>query len=154
PVRRRWGKKLLDSLTAAGFTAKMITMQDGERYKRMETVEVLAEQLVKFQAERDSVLIALGGGVVGDLTGFLASIYLRGVEVVQIPTTVLAQVDASVGGKTGANLQAGKNLIGTFHHPRIVLIDPSVLATLSDREFRAGLFESLKCGVIGHRELF
>jgi 3-dehydroquinate synthase len=154
PVRRRWGKKLMDSLTTAGFTAKIVTMQDGERYKKMATVEALAEQLAKLGAERNAVLIALGGGVVGDVTGFLASIYLRGIEVVQIPTTVLAQVDASIGGKTGVNLQAGKNLVGTFHHPRAVLIDPSVLATLPEREFRAGIYESLKCGVIGHPELF
>jgi 3-dehydroquinate synthase len=154
PVRRRWGKKLTDSLTSASFSAKMINMQDGERYKKMATVEALAEQLVKSGAERDAVLIALGGGVVGDVTGFLASIYLRGVEVVQIPTTVLAQVDASIGGKTGVNLQAGKNLVGTFHHPRAVLIDPAVLSTLPEREFCAGIYESLKCGVIGHPELF
>ena len=154
PVRRRWGKKLITALSSAGFSPRLITMQDGERNKRMATVEALAEQLVKAGAERSAVLIALGGGVVGDVAGFLASIYLRGVEVVQIPTTVLAQVDASIGGKTGVNLQAGKNLIGTFHHPRAVLIDPAVLKTLSEREFRAGIYESLKCGVIGHPELF
>jgi 3-dehydroquinate synthase len=91
---------------------------------------------------------------VGDVTGLLASLYMRGLDVVQIPTTVLAQVDASIGGKTGVNLRAGKNLVGTFHHPRMVLIDPAVLATLPDREFRAGLYEALKCGVIGKPELF
>jgi 3-dehydroquinate synthase len=154
PVRSRWGKKLMNSFSAAGFSTKMVTMPDGERYKKMATVETLAEQLVKLGAERNAVLVALGGGVVGDVTGFLASVYLRGVEVVQIPTTVLAQVDASIGGKTGVNLKAGKNLVGTFHHPRAVLIDPHVLSTLPEREFRAGIFESLKCGVIGHPELF
>lgn len=154
PVRRRWGKKLLNSLSAAGLSAKFVEMPDGERYKKIATVEALAEKLVKLGAERSAVLIALGGGVVGDVTGFLASIYLRGVDVVQIPTTVLAQVDASIGGKTGVNLKAGKNLVGTFHHPRAVLIDPAVLATLPEREFHAGLYESLKCGVIGHPELF
>jgi 3-dehydroquinate synthase len=100
------------------------------------------------------VLVAFGGGVVGDITGLLASLYMRGVELVQIPTTVLAQVDASIGGKTGVNLRAGKNLVGTFHHPRIVLIDPAVLSTLPEREFRGGLYEALKCGVIGRPELF
>jgi 3-dehydroquinate synthase len=100
------------------------------------------------------LILALGGGVVGDVIGFLASIYMRGVDVVQVPTTVLAQVDASIGGKTGVNLKSGKNLIGTFHQPRAVLIDPEVLSTLSDREFRSGLFEALKCGVIGRPELF
>ena len=92
--------------------------------------------------------------MVGDVTGLVASLYMRGVDLVQIPTTVLAQVDASIGGKTGVNLRAGKNLVGTFHHPRMVLIDPAVLATLPDREFRAGLYEALKCGVIGKPELF
>jgi 3-dehydroquinate synthase len=92
--------------------------------------------------------------VIGDVAGLLASLYMRGVDLVQIPTTVLAQVDASIGGKTGVNLRAGKNLLGTFHQPRIVLIDPAVLSTLPEREFRAGLFESLKCGVIGNPELF
>src|SRR5882757_8062487 len=154
PVRRRWGKKLLASLSTAGFSAKILTMPDGERHKKMATVEALAEQLVKLGAERNAVLVALGGGVVGDVTGFLAAVYLRGIEVVQIPTTVLAQVDASIGGKTGVNLQAGKNLVGSFHHPRVVLIDPAVLSTLPEREFRAGVYESLKCGVIGHPELF
>jgi 3-dehydroquinate synthase len=154
PVRRRWGKKLTDSLAAADFSAKVLTMPDGERYKKIATVETLAEQLVKLGADRSAILVALGGGVVGDITGFLAAIYLRGIEVVQIPTTVLAQVDASIGGKTGANLKAGKNLVGSFHHPRVVLIDPAVLTTLPEREFQAGIYESLKCGVIGHPELF
>ena len=120
PVRKRWGKKLMDSLSHAGFEAKIVTMPDGERHKKIATVETLAEQLVKLGAERSAVLVALGGGIVGDVTGFLAAIYLRGIEVVQIPTTVLAQVDASIGGKTGVNLKAGKNLVGSFHHPRAV----------------------------------
>jgi 3-dehydroquinate synthase len=154
PVRRRWGKKLMDSLAKAGFAAKIVTMPNGERYKKMATVEALAEQLVKLGAERNAVLVALGGGIVGDVTGFLAAIYLRGIEFVQIPTTVLAQVDASIGGKTGVNLKAGKNLVGSFHHARVVLIDPAVLSTLPEREFCAGVYESLKCGVIGHPELF
>ncbi len=99
-------------------------------------------------------MIAFGGGVVGDVTGLLASVYMRGLDVIQVPTTVLAQADASIGGKTGVNLKAGKNLLGTFHQPRMVLTDPAVLSTLPDREFRAGLFEVLKCGVIGNPELF
>jgi 3-dehydroquinate synthase len=154
PVRKRWGGKLLRSLKAAGFAPQMIAMPDGEPAKRLATIEALAEKLAKMHADRKAVIVALGGGVVGDVAGLLASLYMRGVELVQIPTTVLAQVDASIGGKTGVNLLAGKNLMGTFHHPRVVLIDPTVLKTLPDREFRAGLYEALKCGVIGNVELF
>jgi 3-dehydroquinate synthase len=154
PVRKRWGSKLISSLKAAGFAPQVLIMQDGEPAKKLATVEALAEKLAKLGAERKSVIIALGGGVVGDVGGLLASLYMRGVELVQVPTTVLAQVDASIGGKTGVNLVAGKNLIGTFHHPRVVLIDPTVVKTLPDREFRAGLYEALKCGIIGSVELF
>lgn len=154
PVRKRWASNLLVSLKAGGFTPQVITIPDGEPSKRLATVEAMAEKLVRLGADRKAVIVALGGGVVGDVSGLLASVYMRGVEFVQIPTTVLAQVDASVGGKTGVNLVAGKNLIGTFYHPRIVLIDPTVLKTLPDREYRAGLYEALKCGIIGNVELF
>jgi 3-dehydroquinate synthase len=154
PVRKRWGTKLVRSLTAAGFKPQVLTMPDGEPAKRLATVEALAEKLAHLGADRKAVIVALGGGVVGDVSGLLASLYMRGVELVQVPTTVLAQVDASIGGKTGVNLVAGKNLVGTFYHPRVVLIDPAVLKTLPDREFRAGLYEALKCGVIGDVELF
>jgi len=154
PVRKRWGTKFLSSLKSAGFTAQIISMPDGEPAKRMSTILALAEKLARLGADRKSVIIALGGGVVGDVAGLLASLYMRGVELIQVPTTVLAQVDSSIGGKTGVNLTAGKNLIGTFHHPRLVLIDPTLLRTLPDREFRAGLYEALKCGVIGNVELF
>jgi len=99
-------------------------------------------------------VLALGGGVVGDVAGMLASVYMRGVQLVQIPTTVQAQLDAAIGGKTGVNLRAGKNLIGTFYQPRLVLIDPATLATLPEREFRAGMYEALKAGIIGNPELF
>jgi len=154
PVSRKWGKKLMASLSAAGFTAKIVEMPNGERHKRLATVEKVSGQLSRLGADRNSVVVAFGGGVVGDVAGLVASLYMRGVDLVQIPTTVLAQVDASIGGKTAVNLRAGKNLIGTFHHPRVVLIDPAVLSSLSDREFRAGLYEALKCGVIGKPELF
>lgn len=154
PVRQRWGKVLMGSLGAAGFDAKMIEMPEGERFKRLATVEMLAEKLTALSADRNAVVVAFGGGVAGDVGGLLASLYMRGVELVQIPTTVLAQVDASVGGKTGVNLKAGKNLVGTFHQPRVVLIDPQVLSSLPEREYRAGLYEALKCGVIGNPELF
>lgn len=158
PVRRRWAKVLLKSLSVAGIETALLEMPDGERSKRLATLEKLAEKLVKQGADRGATLIALGGGVVGDVTGFLASIYMRGVDVIQVPTTVLAQVDAAIGGKTGVNLVSGKvsgkNLLGTFHQPRTVLVDPAVLATLPLREYRAGLYESLKCGIIGDPGLF
>ena len=154
PVRRRWAKVLLKSLADGGFEAQILEMADGERAKRLSTLEQLADRMVKLGADRGCACIALGGGVVGDVTGFLASIYMRGVDVVQVPTTVLAQVDAAIGGKTGVDLRAGKNLLGTFHQPRVVLIDPNVLMTLHSREYRAGLYESLKCGIIGNPALF
>jgi 3-dehydroquinate synthase len=154
PVRQHWGTRLVRSLKTGGFTPQVVPMPDGEPSKRLATVEALAEKLARLGADRKAVVVALGGGVVGDVSGLLASLYMRGVELVQIPTTVLAQVDASIGGKTGVNLVAGKNLVGTFYHPRVVLIDPTVLKTLPDREFRAGLYEALKCGVIGNIELF
>ncbi len=154
PVRRRWGSKLVRSLVSAGFKPQVVQMPDGETAKKLKTIEKLAEKLSRLGADRKAVLIALGGGVVGDVTGLLASLYMRGVELVQVPTTVLAQVDASVGGKTGVNLGVGKNMLGTFHHPRAVLIDPEVLRTLPNREFRAGLYEAIKCGIIGDLDLF
>jgi 3-dehydroquinate synthase len=154
PVRRRWGKKLMVSFSAAGFKARLIEMHDGERFKKLATVEQLAEKLTRLGADRNACIVAFGGGVVGDVAGLLASLYMRSVDVVQIPTTVQAQLDAAIGGKTGVNLRAGKNLLGTFHQPRAVLIDPAVLSTLSEREFRAGLYEALKCGVIGNPGLF
>ncbi len=129
-------------------------MLDGERRKTLATVESLSSSLVKLKADRNTVLIALGGGVVGDVTGFLASIYMRGIRFVQIPTTYLAQVDSSVGGKTGVNLTAGKNLVGCFKQPELVLVDPHVLSTLPDREYRSGLYESLKAGVIRNPRIF
>ncbi len=154
PVRKLWGKKLSASLKKAGLVATFLEMRNGERHKRLASVQGLAEELVRLHADRKIVVLAFGGGVVGDVAGFLASVYMRGVDVVQIPTTVQAQVDAAIGGKTGVNLRSGKNLIGTFHQPRAVLIDPGVLSTLPEREFRAGLYESLKAGVIGKPELF
>jgi 3-dehydroquinate synthase len=154
PVRRRWGKVLLQSLMDAGFAPQIIEMRDGERFKRLSTVETLAEGLLRLGADRKAVVIAFGGGVVGDVAGMLASVYMRGVKLVQVPTSVQAQLDAAIGGKTGVNLKSGKNLLGTFYQPASVLIDPATLSTLPDREFRAGMFEALKCGVIGNPELF
>ena len=153
-VRRHWGAALEESLRSARLPYEVLEMHDGEPAKRLHTVEQLAERLVDARADRKSLLVAFGGGVVGDCAGFLAAIFMRGVPVVQVPTTVVAQVDASIGGKTGVNLHAGKNLVGSFHQPRAVLVDPEILETLEEREFRSGLFESLKCGVIRDHALF
>jgi 3-dehydroquinate synthase len=154
PVRRRWGKPLFKSLAGAGFAPNVLEMRDGERFKRLNTLESLAVKLTQLGADRKAVVIAFGGGVVGDVAGMLASVYMRGTKLVQIPTTVQAQLDAAIGGKTGVNLRSGKNLLGTFHQPQLVLIDPATLVTLPDREFRAGMYEALKAGVIGNPELF
>jgi 3-dehydroquinate synthase len=153
-VWKHWGARLTKSLDRAKLRWTHTLIPDGERAKTLSTVESAAEQLTRLGADRTSALIAFGGGVIGDMVGFLAAIYMRGVRVVQIPTTLLAQVDASIGGKTGVNLTTGKNLVGSFHQPQCVLIDPQLLATLDEREFRAGIFEILKCGVIADRSLF
>ncbi len=126
----------------------------GESKKRLSAVEDLADQMLAKRADRTAVVIGFGGGIVTDLSGFLAAIFMRGIPVIQIPTTLLAQVDAATGGKTGVNLIGGKNLIGSFHQPLAVLIDPDVLATLPPREYRAGLFEVIKCGIIRDPALF
>jgi 3-dehydroquinate synthase len=154
PVRRKWGRRLSKTLSSADCQAMWLEMPDGETAKKLATVEKLATQLTESGADRDTLLLAFGGGVVGDVTGLLASLFMRGIEVVQIPTTVLAQVDASIGGKTGVNLKTGKNLLGTFQPPLAVLVDPGVLSTLPEREFRAGLYESVKAGIIAKPEIF
>jgi len=154
PVWMLWGETFKKALTNAKLDFTVLEMTDGERAKSLSTVEHLAERMALKGADRNSVVVAFGGGVVGDLAGFLASVYMRGVPVIQVPTTLLAQVDAAIGGKTGANLRSGKNLVGTFHQPLAVISDPELLTTLSDREFRAGLFEVIKSGVIRDRKLF
>lgn len=126
----------------------------GETRKRLNEVEALAEQMVQKGGDRSSVIVAVGGGILTDVAGFLAAIFMRGIPVIQVPTTLLAQVDAAIGGKTGVNLVAGKNLIGSFHQPLAVLIDPAVLDSLPEREYRAGLFEIIKHGVIADADLF
>ncbi len=134
--------------------AKVLIFPGGEDRKRISEVESLAEQMVMAGGDRSSLVVAFGGGIVTDMGGFLAASFMRGIPVIQIPTTLLAQVDAAVGGKTGVNLVAGKNLFGAFHQPLAVLIDPEVTRTLPDREFRAGLYEIIKGGVIRDRALF
>jgi 3-dehydroquinate synthase len=139
----------------AGITSEeAILIPDGERHKNMQTVGRIYDALIRAHADRASAIIAIGGGVLGDTAGFAAATYLRGIPVVQVPTTLLAQVDSAVGGKVGVNHAQGKNLIGAFHPPALVVVDPALLSTLPRREFRAGLYEVIKYGVIASRPLF
>jgi len=147
-----WGKQVIAAFGEDQPT--VLFLPAGEKYKRLQTVEALLEQMARAGADRDALLVAFGGGVVGDVTGFLAAIYMRGVPYVQVPTTLLAQVDSSIGGKTGVNLAAGKNLVGSFNHPLAVLADTDLLRTLPSAELRAGLQESIKAGVIRDPKLF
>ena len=137
-----------------GMDVEFLPEPLGEGRKRLAVVEALAERLHRAGADRSAVIAAFGGGVAGDLGGFVAAGYMRGVDVIQIPTTLLAMVDAAVGGKTGVNLASGKNLFGAFHQPKLVLVDPETLQTLPEREYRAGLFEVIKHGVIWSLGLF
>jgi 3-dehydroquinate synthase len=151
-VWRHCGPALAQALQ--GTQHEELFLPGGEEQKRLGPVEQLAELMVERGGDRSSVVIAFGGGIVNDMAGFLAAIFMRGIPVVQIPTTLLAQVDAAVGGKTGVNLVSGKNLIGSFHPPLAVLIDPDALNTLPEREYRAGLWEIVKAGIIRERALF
>ena len=146
------GHRLASGLGAADWS--LLASPLGEPRKRLATVEELCQAMHLAGADRRTAVLAFGGGVAGDVGGFVAASYMRGVDVVQVPTTLLAQVDASVGGKTGVNLATGKNLVGAFHQPKLVLIDPDILDTLPDREYRAGVQEVVKHGVIRSEELF
>src|SRR5436190_3272658 len=139
---------------AEASKAEPILVPDGERYKQIPTVGRVYEALIKANADRSSTLITFGGGVIGDLAGFAAASYLRGIPLVHVPTTLLAQVDSSIGGKVGVNHALGKNLIGAFYQPHAVVVDPSVLGTLPRREFRAGLYEVIKYGMTSSPALF
>jgi len=153
-VGKRYAPAVLKSLTASGFAPVLITIPAGEKSKRVAMVEECYNRLAAHRLERKSFIVALGGGVVGDLAGFVAATYLRGVPFVQVPTTLLAQVDSSVGGKTGVNLKAGKNLVGAFYQPRLVLCDLDTFKTLPKREFVSGLGEVVKYGIIYDSVLF
>ena len=153
-IKRFYGSRLVRSLKAAGFRARVLCLPDGERTKSLKWVSAILDELVRRRYERKTVLVALGGGVIGDLAGFAASVYLRGIPFVQVPTTLVAQVDSSIGGKTGVNHPRGKNLIGSFYQPQLVLSDPGVLRTLPPREYRAGLAEVIKYGVIADAGFF
>jgi 3-dehydroquinate synthase len=153
-VARHYGKAAEKNLAAAGFECVGITLPAGETAKSLATVQHCYQHLAQHRLERKSFIVALGGGVVGDLAGFVAATYLRGIPLVQVPTTLLAQVDSSVGGKVGVNLKAGKNLVGAFYQPRLVLCDLNTLRTLPEREYRAGLGEVIKYGIIYDAALF
>jgi 3-dehydroquinate synthase len=153
-VYRLYGTTLLQSLTAAGMAAAAVTLPPGEATKDFAHLSRLCEDLLAQRIERSTLLIALGGGVVGDIAGFAAGILLRGIDFVQVPTTLLAQVDSAVGGKTGINATAGKNLIGLFHQPRLVLADVASLTTLPLRQLRAGYAEVVKYGLINDAAFF
>ena len=149
-----FGKSVMRSLRASGFKISHWLMKDGERHKSLRSFAQGLAFLTKSRLERNDSVMALGGGVVGDLAGFAAASYLRGISFIQVPTTLLAQIDASVGGKTGVNTPAGKNLVGAFHQPRLVMIDPRTLLTLPAREITAGWCEAVKHGAVGDRRLF
>lgn len=153
-IWKHWRARFEKSFLTYGTKIHPLFVLPGERYKRLSTIERLAEELSHAGARRDALLVAFGGGVIGDMTGFLAAIYMRGIRYMQVPTTYLAQIDSSVGGKTGVNLRVGKNLVGSFHHPVAVLCDPSVLSTLPQAELRAGLVESVKAAVLGDARFF
>ena len=146
--------RVRDALEEAGANATIIAIPDGEKHKTIDTWSSILDRLLQARLDRKSAIVALGGGVVGDIAGFAAATYQRGIALVQVPTTLLSQVDSSVGGKTGVNRPAGKNMVGAFHQPDAVVIDTSTLATLPLPELRAGLAEVIKYGLIRDREFF
>jgi 3-dehydroquinate synthase len=153
-VGRRYARPAFDSLARAGFCPALVILNPGEATKHPRSAAQCYDRLADHRLERQSFIVALGGGVVGDLAGFVAATYLRGIAFVQVPTTLLAQVDSSVGGKVGVNLKAGKNLVGAFYQPQLVLCDLDTLRTLPEREYRAGLAEVVKYGIIYDADLF
>jgi 3-dehydroquinate synthase len=153
-IKKLHGQRVVDSLKAAGFLVMSIEIPDGEQYKNLDWANAIYTALLTNAFDRKSALVALGGGVIGDLTGFVAATFMRGVPFVQVPTTLLAMVDSSVGGKTGVNHPMGKNMIGAFYQPKKVLMDLSVLKTLPKEEFLSGMAEVIKYGVIWDAEFF
>lgn len=154
PVQQLWGERLAHAMAGTGVKFHLMTMPDGEAHKTLGALEQLANTLTDLGADRDSGVVAFGGGMVGDVAALLASVYMRGLALAQIPTTLVAMVDSALGGKTAVNLKSGKNLIGTFHHPHIIVVDPEVLGTLPEREYRSGLAEAIKYGIIRDARLF
>lgn len=154
PIYRRHGKKLERSLKTAGFSVKVITVPDGEKSKSAQTAIALIEKLARYDVFKQPFIVAFGGGVIGDLAGFVAATYKRGIPYVQVPTTFLAQIDSAIGGKTGVDLTVGKNLLGAFYQPKLVFSDVGVLKTLPKKQLRNGLAEAVKYGVIRDAKLF
>ena len=153
-VSKYYGDKVLFSLKNKNFEVKLLSLEPGEKTKGFNILPDIYNEFLNFNLTRSDLIIALGGGVIGDLAGFAASTYLRGIDFIQIPTSLLAQVDSSGGGKVAVDLERGKNLVGSFYHPKLVLIDPNVLKTLSDRFFKDGMAEVIKYGCIKDREFF
>ncbi|MGC1393755.1 MAG: 3-dehydroquinate synthase, partial [Coleofasciculaceae cyanobacterium] len=153
-IFKKYGNRAIAALELVGYEVTTCILPAGERYKTLKSIQKIYDIALQNRLERSSTMVALGGGVIGDMTGFAAATWLRGINVVQVPTSLLAMVDSSVGGKTGVNHPQGKNLIGAFHQPRFVLIDPTVLTTLPAREFRAGMAEVIKYGIIWDEQLF
>ena len=153
-IANLFGKNLLSNLKKNNYSAQIFIIKAGERYKNISTLNEIYNAAFEYGMERGSLMIALGGGIVGDITGFASATWLRGLDYIQIPTTLLSMVDSSVGGKTGVNHPKGKNLIGAFNQPKAVFIDPETLKTLPSREFKAGMAEIIKYGVIRDKELF
>lgn len=153
-VNLYYGDKIKSCLVNSGFDVKLMVLEPGEETKAFTTLPSIYNELLDFKITRSDLIITLGGGVIGDLGGFVASTFLRGVSFVQMPTSLLAQVDSSVGGKVAVDLERGKNLVGSFYHPKLVLIDPNVLETLDERFFRDGMAEVIKYGCIKDKEFF
>lgn len=153
-VHQHYGNKAVEELESAGYAVQCIVLPPGEQTKAFQTMPDIYSRLIEFGLTRSDLIVALGGGVIGDIAGFAAASYLRGISFIQVPTTLLAQVDSSVGGKVGVDLPEGKNLVGAFYHPKLVLIDPLVLETLTDAAFADGMAEVIKYGCIKDRELF
>jgi 3-dehydroquinate synthase len=153
-VNRLYGHKVKKSLKKAGFEVITLKVPRGEEYKNAKQALRLIDKMVKAEIQRDSVILALGGGVIGDLAGFAAAVYMRGINLIQVPTTLLAQVDAAIGGKTGVNHPQGKNLIGVFYQPRLVFADVMTFTTLPEKEIRTGLSEVIKYGIIWDSDFF
>ena len=153
-IKRLWFSDLKRSLTKSSIDYNLIIIPDGERYKSIDTYKYIISKLAEYKVDRYATLLTFGGGVIGDLGGFVASTYKRGMNLIHVPTTLVAQIDSSIGGKTGINLAEGKNLLGTFYNPVCVCIDPNILSTLDDNQFRNGLFEAIKVALVSNPQLF